>query len=169
MKVKVRILASVALLVVMAAGWLALSGGPPRLNSKARRQWKDDAIRQISEKFSDRAWLTNEIQSLRSKPATDSEWENWISSDLILMTNGDWVVYRNVCWKEPSHIPDLFLGRASDGKWYYSTFHFCIRMIVLKDMLGQPESLANFATNCYLREFDGHSDDCLKSTWPLEH
>jgi hypothetical protein len=85
------------------------------------------------------------------------------------MTNGDWVVYRNVCWKEPSRIPDLFLGRASDGKWYYSTFHFCVRMIVLKDMLGQPEGLVNFRTNCYLREFDGRSDECLKSTWPLKH
>ncbi len=87
---------------------------------------------------------------------------------IIVMTNGQWMAYRNVCAKEKEGIPDLFLGRGSDGRWYYSTYHFCIRMIVLKDMLGQPESLAQFVQEGFLREFDGHSDECLKKTWPLK-
>jgi hypothetical protein len=44
-----------------------------------------------------------------------------------------------------------------------------IRMIVLKDMVGQPDSLAKFRTDCFLQEFDGRSDECLKKTWPLKH
>ena len=169
MKPKLAIVGAAALLIIVAAGLLAVLGGPPRLDSKTRRQWKDKAIGEIAEKLRNPAWLTNEMQSLRAKPSADSEWDNWISSDLILMTNGDWVVYRNVCAKEPSGIPDLFIGRGSDGGWYYSTFHFCVRMIVLKGMMDQPESLTSFKTNCYLREFDGHSDECLRSTWPPKH
>ena len=56
--------------------------------------------------------------------------------------------------------------RGSDGKWYYSTYHFCVEMIVLRDMLDQPENLAKFRNECALREFDGHSDACLETTWP---
>ena len=85
------------------------------------------------------------------------------------MTNGEWIAYANVCWKEDSHIHDLFLGRASDGKWYYSTFHFCIGMLVLKMGMieeGEHGSVSKFAEKCYLRTFDGHSDECMQMTWP---
>lgn len=96
----------------------------------------------------------------------ESEWETWISEDLIVMTNGQWIAYRNVCQKEGERIPDLFLGRGSDGRWYYSTYHFCVRMLNLKDVMGQPKSLTEFRQTYYLREFDGHSDECLKEPRP---
>jgi hypothetical protein len=81
------------------------------------------------------------------------------------MTNGEWMAYRNVCAKEEDRIADLVIGRGSDGKWYYSTFHFCIGMLNLRTM-EQPESLPRFQTEYFLQEFDGHSDECLKKTWP---
>jgi len=84
---------------------------------------------------------------------------------MILMRNGDWLTYANVCRKEDGRIYDLFLARASDGRWYYSTYHFCVGMIVLK-MEEQPEDLAGFAKTHYLRMFDGQSDECLQKTWP---
>ena len=96
----------------------------------------------------------------------ESEWDTWISEDLIVMTNGQWIAYRNVCQKEAEQIPDMFLGLGSDGRWYYSTYHFCVRMINLKDVMGQPKSLTEFSKIYYLREFDGHSDECLKETRP---
>ena len=77
------------------------------------------------------------------------------------------MAYRNICAKEKGHIPDLFIGRASDGRWYYSTYHFCMDMIVLKTMLDQPESLTKFRADCFLQGFDGRSDDCLRKTWPV--
>lgn len=86
---------------------------------------------------------------------------------LILMTNGEWMVYRSICRKENFWVRDLFLGRASDGRWYYSTYHFCINMCALGRMgEGQPSSLADFAQTYYLKPFDGRSDECLQSTWP---
>ena len=86
---------------------------------------------------------------------------------MILMRKGEWLAYTNVCRKQDRHIYDLFLARGSDGRWYYSTYHFCIGMIVLR-MEEQPEDLAEFARTYFLRTFDGRSDDCLQKTWPPE-
>jgi len=96
----------------------------------------------------------------------ESEWDTWISDDLILMANGQWITYRNVCRKEEERIPDLFLGLGSDGRWYYSTWHFCVRTINVKDVMVQPKSLTEFSKTYDLREFDGHSDEYLKETRP---
>ena len=103
---------------------------------------------------------------MKTMSSVESESEWWISEDLIVMTNGQWMAYRNVCAKEEARIPDLFLGRGSDGHWYYSTYHFCVRMMNLTDVVGQPKSLMEFSRTCYLKEFDGHSDECLKDTRP---
>ncbi len=156
------------MLCVAALGLAVLMGGE-RLNSKARKEWKEKAIVEVAQQTSDTAQVRKEIESLKTKPSGDSEWDRWISDDIIVMTNGEWMAYRNTCAKEEGRIPDLFLGRGSDGKWYYSTYHFCIGMIVLKTMMDQPESLTKFRSDGYLREFDGHSDECLKKTWPLKH
>ena len=81
------------------------------------------------------------------------------------MRNGDWLAYANICQKEDSRIQDLFLGRGSDGRCYYSTYHFCKGMIGLK-MEEQADDLVEFAKTYCLRQFDGHSDECLQKTWP---
>lgn len=168
MKKRLLIAGAVVLLGLAALGLAALMGGE-QLNSRARKQWKNQAITEITQRTRDTSSVLKEIESLTKKPSVESEWDRWISKDLIVMTNGEWMVYRNICVKEPGHIPDLFIGRGSDGKWYYSTYHFCIRMLVLKTMLDQPESLTKFRNDCYLREFDGRSDECLKKTWPPSH
>jgi hypothetical protein len=61
--------------------------------------------------------------------------------------------------------PQYFLGRAFDGKLYYSTHHFCIRKLVLGQD-EQPASLKQFVETYSLRGFDGRSDECLNKTWP---
>jgi hypothetical protein len=169
MRKKLAVAGSVICLCVVAFGAVIWFGGPRRLDSKARREWKEKAISEIAKQTSDTTSVLKGIATMKSDPSVDYEWDRWISEDLIVMTNGDWMAYRNVCAKEPERIPDLFLGRGSDGKWYYSTYHFCIRMIVLKDMLEQPESLTKFRSDCFLQEFDGRSDECLKTTWPVKH
>jgi hypothetical protein len=90
---------------------------------------------------------------------------------LIVMTNGEWMAYSNVCRKKQRRIHDLFVGRGSDGKWYYSTYHFCIDMIVLRmdAIQGEaPGSLGEFTNKYFLREFESSSDDCLQKTWPVK-
>ena len=80
--------------------------------------------------------------------------------------NGGRTAYANICRKEDYRIPNLFIGRGSDGKRHYSTFHSCRKVIVLR-IDGQPESLAKFVGIRYLNEFDSCSDEGRNRTWPL--
>ena len=164
MRKKLAVIGIAICFCAIALGIVIFVGGPERLDSKARRQWKDNAIVQIAKQTSDSAAIFKEIEAMKTTPL-ESEWDTWISEELIVMTNGQWIAYRNVCQKEEERIPDLFLGLGSDGRWYYSTFHFCVRMQNLS-VMGQPKSLTEFSRTYYLREFDGHSDECLKETRP---
>ena len=83
----------------------------------------------------------------------------------MLVKNGDWIIYASRCHKQDPRVYDIFIGRASDGKWYYSSYHFCIGMFVLA-FDGQPCDLPAFIKQYHLREFDGESDDALQKTWP---
>lgn len=123
-------------------------------------------IAEISARVADPAWANREMADLKTKGTADSSGsDGWLSERLILMRNGDWLAYANICRKEDSRIHDLFLARGSDGQWYYSTYHFCKRMLVLR-VQDQSEDLPAFAKAYYLRPFDGHSDECLLKTWP---
>jgi hypothetical protein len=137
----------------------------------ARRHWKDVAIPLIANWAGDQNWRAQEIGMLTNR-MTDKRVldERWLTDKLILMESGEWLAYRSHCSKEAPHlVKDIFLAKGSDGKWYYSTFHFCVRMVAL---LGEqevpPRDLAMFAHEYNLRQFDGRSDDCLKETgtWP---
>lgn len=135
-------------------------------SSGARRAWKEKAIAEISSQVADPMWPSNEVARLSHLGTSDpSDSDRWLSERLILMRNGDWLTYRSVCQKENRRIADLFIARGSDGRWYYSTFHFCVGMLDLK-VEDQSEDLPAFVKTYYLRPFDGHSDECLQKTWP---
>ena len=109
--------------------------------------------------------LESEIARLGSSfTATRGDSDPWIGDGVLVMRNGDWIACESICRKENSRIHDLFIGRGSDGKWYYSTFHFCSGKIVLHAE-EQAESLARFADAYWLVPFDGRSDDGLGATW----
>jgi hypothetical protein len=111
--------------------------------------------------------LQSEIDGLKETLATTRPAPaSWVGDGVLLMKNGDWIAYEGICSKQDPRIHDLFIGRGSDGKWYYSTFHFCIRMTVLRVMEEwQPDSLAQFVDAYLLVPFDGRSDECLNATW----
>jgi len=171
MRKKLAAIGTAICFCAVALGVVIFVGGPERRESKARRQWKDNAIVQIAKQTSDSAGILKEIEAMMTTPKDSEWWDTWISEDLILMTNGQWMAYRSVCQKEDERIKDLFLGLGSDGRWYYSTFHFCVNMQNLNlqpPMPGgmQPRSLTEFSNKYYLKEFDGHSDESLKETRP---
>ncbi len=139
-----------------------------RLRSPERKQWKEQSLAALRVQWNDSASLSNELARVRAISRANSE-HGWVGTNLLLMANGEWLAYRNRCWKEPGNLHDIFLARGSDGKWYYSTFHFCVGMIVLRggfEDAGSHESLADFTRTFALREFDGVSDECLNETWP---
>jgi len=166
---KKAIIAGLGILALLGAVGLVLSQRGDRLHAKARKDWKDQAIIEIARRAADTNWLAIETGTLKKGAAQkDADEGAWLTDHLILMTNGEWIVYASKCSKEDRRIHDIFLGRGLNGKWYYSTFHFCKRMLVLT-VDEQPGSVAQFAETYFLREFDGISDDCLQKTWPPEH
>ena len=159
--------AVVSVTVMVGAAFVFRSLGLHDLpHSKWRREWKDAAIGTVEKQTLDRGWVEKEITTVKAKLKPQGEDDGgWFSESLLLMKNGDWIAYSSRCRKEDWRIPDIFLGRASDGKWFYSTFHFCRGMLTLR-VEDRPESLAKFISAYSLREFDGRSDECLKKTWP---
>jgi hypothetical protein len=165
MKKALVIIVGPALLLVVLV--VVFAHEDPLSNSK-RRAWKEVSLANISGLVAQTGWPASELALLKkpnSGAPDNSDYESWLSERLILMGNGEWLAYANTCQKEDSAIYDFFLARGSDRRWYYSTFHFCKGMVVLKAE-EQPKSLAEFAKAYRLRSFDGHSDECLQKTWP---
>ena len=158
--------------MLLAVFGLVLMSNPMhrRLHAAARKQWKEQAITRLAAYSQDTQALSNEIAVVRARPSEDMH-DDWIGTNVLLFTNGEHFVYAHIDSKQDSRIHDLFIARGSDGKWYYSTFHFCIDMITVRgEILGKPAhgSLAEFAATYHLREFDGRSDECLQQTWPVK-
>ena len=152
--------------VAVGAGILALASmRVDPLRAKERRNWKDGAITRIGKRVADTNWIAAEIRAIRARIAQDGIEGGWFSQELILLKNGEWLVFGNKCNKEDPKIRDIFVARGSDGQWRFSTFHFCIGMISLH-VEDQPESLAAFNKTFFTRPFDGRSDECLNKTWP---
>jgi hypothetical protein len=161
---KLLIAAGVCGLLIAFGVWA--TGGRDPLRSRARRAWKQKAIAEIAARVADPKRLGIELGRLNAQARANPDEEGlWLSDRLMVMRKGDWLAYANICQKEDWRIHDLFLARGSDGQWYYSTYHFCIGMVVLR-VEEQPDSLAGFVKAHYLRPFDGRSDECLQKTWP---
>ena len=141
-------------LVLLCCGTLLLLTGRDRLNSPERRAWKDAALSAIRDETDRRA---GELRTPKREFLRDDS--------SIIFEDGSWIIFRQVCYKEKSQIEDLFIGRASDGKWYYSTYHFCVGMMTFEDDLCH-ESFPRMRDEYFLKEFDGVSDEALQMTWP---
>jgi len=167
-KAKIKIITFLtAIVLLISLSYIFVS----RLPSQARKDWKDAAIPEISRLANDKKWITGQISELdpdKNVQIADADgW--WVSSKLILMKNKEWLIYKNHCSKKvPHNVSDIFIAKGSDGNWYYSTYHFCIDMFVLKHMseYGQSQDLKEFISRYSLKTFDGKSDECLLKTWP---
>jgi len=143
-----------------------LIGWRPTLKYKlqrARENWKTATLRQLAGMSITNEQIRTETDQLKNPtPSLDF---GWVNQHVILMTNGDYLVY---AWRHGANngvVDHLFLACGTDGKWYYSTYHFCNQMAGIRgdDPAG---SIAEFAKRYFVRQFDGKSDDCLKHTWP---
>lgn len=136
------------------------------LISTHRIAWKDSALADISRNLGRSARFSGESNRLHEIAAQKpNDPSGWVSNNLILMKNGDWLIFESISHKENPRIYDFFLAKGSDGQWYYSTYHFCKDNVALK-MDDQSASLPEFVKNYSLQSFDGKSEDCLKKTWP---
>ena len=131
----------------------------------ARRVWKTTALQQIdSTSFTDKKILS-ELDQIRN-PTSDLNF-GWAHEHVILMENGEFLVYAWLHGSNNGLVDHLFLAHGTDGKWYYSTYHFCNRMAAI---LGDKpaNTISEFSKRYFVYEFDGKSDECLKHTWPTK-
>ena len=170
MKKKLLIVLGLVLLLSLALIAVLPSPMQRRLHALERKQWKGQAIARITSGSLNQGMISNEVALLQAEAANHSG-DGWIGTNALLMMNGEHLVYSHIDAKQDHRIHDLFLARGSDGKWYYSTFHFCINMITLRaEIAGEPKhgSIAEFVQTYSAKEFDGQSDECLKKTWPVK-
>jgi hypothetical protein len=128
-----------------------------------RRAWKNAAIKKINNDLQAPDYLEQRFGEIPKKVSGDFDSsEDWLTTDTIVCKDASWFAYRAECHKEDPKVHDIFIAKGSDGKWYYTDFHFCVRMMVLND---QPASLAEFKHRYFLAEFDGVSDAALERSW----
>jgi hypothetical protein len=162
------VLLIVALVVAVIVGVpVALSWRYRAARRRFRRRWKNAAVERIARLSEDASWIQEEIRAAGNGKGVLRAEQPWLREEVIVMADGDRIVYRST-GDMPRHdrhrMGDLFIGRASNGKWYYSSYHFCGCMYNLMTE-GQPPDLARFIKAFSLVEFDGKSDKCLGKTW----
>jgi hypothetical protein len=135
-----------------AAAWVSLRKPDPH-HSAERRAWKDRAVTEIK-------------REAAVPPDAGTRDGEWLTAERIACADGSWLAYRSQCHKQDPKVHDIFIAKASDGRWYYSDYHFCIGALVLESN-GQPESLEKFKSAYFLAEFDGSSDAALSPTWRI--
>jgi hypothetical protein len=148
------------LVVILIASWRAVV---KHKYENARRAWKSEALVQIAKTSMTGEEVLTEIDQI--KHPTPNLNFGWTNEHVLLMTNGEFLVFAFYHGFNNGFIDHLFLAHGSDGRWYYSTYHFCNRMAAI---IGDepPGSIAEFARRYSVQEFDGKSDVCLQHTWP---
>lgn len=81
------------------------------------------------------------------------------------MTNGQYLICAYRHGANEGWLHHLFLARGSDGRWFYSSFHFCNAFAMMRGH-PPPGSIDDFTVRYGVHEFDGKSDVCLETTWP---
>ena len=127
----------------------------------ARTVWKTSALQRLAG-LSNEA-ISREVEQLKASEGA-GEYRIWTGDEVVLMTNGEYIAYAFWHGSNSGFVDHLFLGRCSDGRWLYSTYHFCNHMAGAD--ADPPGSIKEFAATYSAREFDGKSDVCLEHTWP---
>lgn len=142
--------------LLVAAWWL--------MKAKAaheRAAWKGPALRHLAELS-----ITNkQIQTDKENIRMSGLEHPWAGEHVLLMTNGEYIIFASRHGANNGFVDHLFLGHGSNGKWLYSTYHFCNSMAAVR-VDDEPGSISEFCAKYAAREFDGKSDECLKHTWP---
>ena len=128
----------------------------------ARTHWKDQSLARLSQLSVTNEEIRQELVSLKST-ASDKYDNNWAGDNVLLMTNGEYILYAFHHGLNNGFVNHLLLGHASDGRWLYSTFHF---HAPIEGAGIAPASINDFMRLYSAREFDGKSDVCLQKTWP---
>ncbi len=130
-----------------------------------RAEWKGPALQRIAALSLTNEVVQRELAELKAGPRPNPHFLSWTHDHVLLMTNGEYIVFEFRHGYNIGTVDHLFLGHCSDGRWLYSTYHFCSQMAAVQGD-APPGSITEFETKYAVHEFDGKSDECLKHTWP---
>ena len=147
-----------ALAGLVCGGWSALRYKYERV----RADWKTGAVARLASLSITNEKVSLELETLKASRAAAANQE-WASDRILLMTNGEYVIYEYRHGRNDYFPPHLFLGHCSDGRWLYSSYHFCNGMAMVR-FDDPPGSIDEFARRYSARTFDGKSDECLTIT-----
>jgi hypothetical protein len=133
---------------------------------RERANWKTMTLPQLATLSVTNEHISQELETLKANRSKEVH-PQWTGERVLLMTNDEYLVYASRHGFDNGFVDHLFLARGSDGRWYYSTYHFCNHLTMLLSD-PPPSSIAEFASRYAAREFDGKSDECLQHTWPGE-
>lgn len=158
-KLIVRILLPI-IIVGLAIGWLSFNHYK---HLQARTVWKTSALERLASLSLDNEIIRKELEALQASRGEGGS-QNWIGENVLIMSNSEYLVYASRHGSSRDFVDHLFLAHGSDGRWYYSSYHFCNNMVMLMSD-EPPDSIVDFVSRYAAREFDGKSDVCLQSTW----
>ena len=158
------ILVILIVLFVLASGLVGLHVFAKHKYEHERVQWKDRTLKRLSLLSITNEEISQEFFTLKSgsKPGLDL---GWAGENVLVMTNGEYIIYAFRHGFNNGFVNHLLLGHASDGRWLYSTYHF---HAPIEGSDAPPGSINEFAQRYSAKEFDGKSDVCLQKTWPPE-
>ncbi|MGN6555344.1 MAG: hypothetical protein ACTHLW_16680 [Verrucomicrobiota bacterium] len=128
-----------------------------------RIDWKGATLTRLAGLSLTNEDVSRELETLKGSRGA-AEHQEWAGDHVLLMTNDEYMVYGSRHGFS-GFVDNLFLARGSDGRWYYSTYHFCNSMAGVR-FDDPPASIAEFVSRYAAREFDGKSEVCLEHTWP---
>ncbi|MEO5712322.1 MAG: hypothetical protein ABIT37_02450 [Luteolibacter sp.] len=149
------------ILISLVFGWWSVTRYK---NQRSRADWMATNLPRLAALSPTNEDIKRELETLKaSRGPGDSQ--EWTGDHVLLMTNDEYLVYAFRHGFNNGFVDHLFLAHGSDGRWYYSTYHFCNHMVgVISD--NPPGSIAEFARTYSALPFDGKSDVCLQHTWP---
>jgi hypothetical protein len=161
-----RVAILLGVIVVLGVGYFSLRSSVKRKHERARSEWKTRALLQLATLSITNKEISDDLAMLKADATPNFNW-GWATDKVLRMTNGEYLIYAFYHGFNSGFIDHLFLGHGSDGRWYYSTYHFCNGMVAIRSD-DPPGSIAQFAKTYAAWEFDGKSDECLKHTWPAK-
>lgn len=156
----------VALPILLAAGLVGWQVASHRQLDRERTDWAAEALPRLATLSATTPEIARELAAVKATPHADRLPE-WTGDHVLAMTNGEYLTYASRHGAAGNFVDHLFLAHGSDDRWYYSTFHFCNRMAMVRSE-DPPGSIAEFASKYAARQFDGKSDVCLQHTWPVK-
>jgi len=133
-----------------------------RNDERARADWKAATLQRLAGLSVTNEEIRREIAGFK---ASATPTLRWTREHVLLMTNGEYLIYAFRHGQNDGSLDHLFLAHASDGRWLYSSFHFCNSMVAIMSD-APPGSIREFEKRYAAREFEGKSNECLKHTWP---